>query len=166
MRREERLEIPVEALREALTNALCHRLLDSPSGSVGISVFDDRVEIENTGHLPNELTVETIKQSHRSFPQNPIIAEALFKTGFLESWGTGVQRMMDACKDAGLPEPEYGTDGLFVWITFKRPRLDTNLDTISDTSSDTISDTISDTLILSAKQNEVLLARDPCHCLP
>ena len=132
LRREERLEIPVEALREALTNALCHRLLDSPSGSVGISVFDDRVEIENTGHLPNELTVETIKQSHRSFPQNPIIAEALFKTGFLESWGTGVQRMMDACKDAGLPEPEYGTDGLFVWITFKRPRLDTNLDTISD----------------------------------
>ena len=166
MRREERLEIPVEALREALTNALCHRLLDSPSGSVGISVFDDRVEIENTGHLPNELTVETIKQSHRSFPQNPIIAEALFKTGFLESWGTGVQRMMDACKDAGLPEPEYGTDGLFVWITFKRPRLDTNLDTISDTSSDTSSDTNSDTLILSAKQNEVLLARDPCHCLP
>lgn len=57
--------------------------------------------------------------------------------------------MMDACKDAGLPEPEYGTDGLFVWITFKRPRLDTNLDTISDTNSDT--------LILSAKQNEVLL---------
>ena len=157
LRREERLEIPVEALREALTNALCHRLLDSPSGSVGISVFDDRVEIENTGHLPNELTVETIKQSHRSFPQNPIIAEALFKTGFLESWGTGVQRMMDARTDAGLPEPEYGTDGPFVWITFKRPRLDTNLDTISDTSSDTNSDTISDTLILSAKQNEVLL---------
>lgn len=56
-------------------------------------------------------------------------------------------------KDAGLPEPKYGTDGLFVWITFKRPRLDTNLDTISDTSSDTNSDT----LILSAKQNEVLL---------
>ena len=56
LRREEQLEIPIEALREALTNALCHRLLDSPSGSVGISIFDDRVEIENTGHLPNELT--------------------------------------------------------------------------------------------------------------
>ena len=163
------MEIPVEALREALTNALCHRLQDSPSGSVGISIFDDRVEIENTGHLPNELTVETIKQSHRSFPQNPIIAEALFKTGFLESWGTGVQRMMDACKDAGLPEPEYGTDGLFVWITFKRPNLDTNLvgnsDSNSDSSSisntdtisDTSSDTSSDTLTLSVKQQEVLM---------
>ncbi len=121
LRREEQLEIPVEALREALTNALCHRLLDSPSGSVGISIFDDRVEIENTGHLPNELTPETIKLPHRSYPQNPIIADALFMTAFLESWGTGVSRMVEACKAVGLPEPEYGTDGLFVWITFKRP---------------------------------------------
>ena len=179
LRREERLEIPVEALREALTNALCHRLLDSPSGSVGISVFDDRVEIENTGHLPNELTVETIKQSHRSYPQNPIIAETLFKTGFLESWGTGVQRMMDACKSVGLPEPEYGTDGLFVWITFKRPNLDngisTNSDSVSSSVSSSVSDSVSgsvsdsvsnsdsssvsgsDTLVLSAKQQEVLM---------
>lgn len=65
----------------------------------------------------------------------------------------GVQRMMEACKNAGLPEPEYGTDGLFVWITFKRPGLDTNL----DTSLDTNSDTNSDTLILSSKQKEVLM---------
>ena len=79
--------------------------------------------------------------------------------------GTGVQRMMDACKDAGLPEPEYGTDGLFVWITFKRPSLDTNsdsssgtsLDTNLDTNLDTSSDSNSDNLILSAKQQEVLM---------
>ena len=42
-------------------------------------------------------------------------------TAFLESWGTGVSRMVDACKAVRLPEPEYGTDGAFVWITFKRP---------------------------------------------
>lgn len=129
LRREEQLEIPVEALREALTNALCHRLMDSPSGSVGISIFDDRVEIENTGHLPNELTTETIKLPHRSYPQNPIIADALFMTAFLESWGTGVSRMVEACKAVGLPEPDYGTNGTFVWITFKRPNSDTNSDT-------------------------------------
>ena len=159
LRREEQLEIPIEALREALTNALCHRLLDSPSGSVGISIFDDRVEIENTGHLPNELTTETIKLPHRSYPQNPIIADALYMTAFLESWGTGVSRMVDACKAVGLPEPECGTDGAFVWITFKRPsrvaNLDTNLDTNinSNTNSDTNSDTKYD---LSDKQKEVL----------
>lgn len=156
LRREEELEVPVEALREALTNALCHRLMDSPSSSVGIAIFDDRVEIENTGHLPNELTLETIKLPHRSYPQNPIIAEALFKTAFLESWGTGVKRMIDACKKAGLPEPEYGTDGLFVWITFKRPNLDTNLDSRSVTNSDSRSVTNSVTLLLTDRQKEVL----------
>lgn len=148
LRREEQLEIPQEALREALTNALCHRLMDSPSGSVGVSVFDDRVEIENTGHLPSELTIETIKLPHRSYPRNPIIAEALFKTGFLESWGTGVGRMIDACKNVGLPEPEYGTDGLFVWITIKRQTSDTNSDSRSDSNPDT--------LLLSDRQKEVL----------
>ena len=47
-------------------------------------------------------------------------------TAFLESWGTGVSRMVDACKAVGLPEPEYGTDGGFVWITFMRSNSDTN----------------------------------------
>ena len=42
-------------------------------------------------------------------------------TAFLESWGTGGSCMVDACKAVGLPEPEYGTDGGFVWITFMRP---------------------------------------------
>lgn len=153
LRREEQLEIPVEALREALTNALCHRLMDSPSGSVGISVFDDRVEIENTGHLPNELTTETIKLPHRSYPQNPIIADTLYLTAFLESWGTGVKRIVDACKEVGLPEPEYGTDGGFVWITFTRPNSVTNLDTNLDTDLDTNLDTMQE---LSDKQKEVL----------
>ena len=47
-------------------------------------------------------------------------------TDFLESWGTGVSRMVEACKAVGLPEPEYGTDGGFVWITFMRPNSVTN----------------------------------------
>ena len=70
--------------------------------------------------------------------------KVLFMTAFLESWGTGVNRMVEACKAVGLPEPEYGTDGTFVWITFKRLNSVTN------------SDTNSDTLTLSDKQKEVL----------
>ena len=58
-------------------------------------------------------------------------------TAFLKSWGTGVSRMTEACKTVGLPEPEYGADGLFVWITFKRPNAVTNLDTNLGTNSDT-----------------------------
>ena len=157
LRRQEQLEIPVEALREALTNALCHRLLDSPSGSVGISIFDDRVEIENTGHLPNELTTETIKLPHRSYPQNPIIADALFMTAFLESWGTGVSRMVEACKAVGLPEPEYGTDGAFVWITFKRPYSITNSVTLTQHIEESDQKTTQKTTQkLTKKQEEIL----------
>ena len=121
--REEKLEIPAEALREALTNALCHRMFHNTSSSVGIAIYDDRVEIENTGHLPDELTVETIKQSHHSFPQNPTIADVLFKTTFLENWGSGVGRMVDACKKANLPEPEFNQNSAFVWVTFKRATI-------------------------------------------
>ena len=50
-------------------------------------------------------------------------------TAFLEIWGTWVSCMVDACKAVGLPEPEYGNDGGFVWITFMRPNSVTNLDT-------------------------------------
>ena len=56
-------------------------------------------------------------------------------TAFLESWGTGVSRMVEACKAVGLPEPEYGTDGGFVWITFKRPNSVTNSITNSVTNT-------------------------------
>ena len=121
--REEKLEVPAEALREALTNALCHRLFHNTSSSVGIAIYDDRIEIENSGHLPEELTTETIKQSHHSFPQNPTIADVLFKTTFLENWGSGVGRIMDACREANLPEPEYNQNASFVWVTFRRTAI-------------------------------------------
>ena len=81
---------------------------------------DDRIEIENTGHLPEGLTTETIKLSHHSYPQNPTIADVLFKTTFLENWGSGIGRIMDVCREANLPEPEYNQDASFVWVTFKR----------------------------------------------
>ncbi len=85
--------------------------------------------------------------------QNPIIADALFMTAFLESWGTGVSCMVEACKAVGLPEPEYGTDGLFVWITFKRPNAVANLDTNLDTNSDT---TLKTNQKLSKMQEDIL----------
>ncbi len=69
-------------------------------------------------------------------------------TAFLESWGTGISRMVEACKAVGLPEPEYGTDGTFVWITFKRPNSVPNSVPNSDISYNTHR--------LSDKQKEVL----------
>ncbi len=118
--KEEHLEIPAEALREALTNALCHRQLEKYSLTPSIAIYDDRVEIENPGRLPFDLTPETIKSAHASYPYNPLIAEVLFKSSFLESWGSGVGRMVDACRAQGVPEPEYEVAGGFVRMIFHK----------------------------------------------
>lgn len=134
--RKEQLEIPAEALREALINAICHRQYEKYNLTIGISIYDDRVEIENPGRLPQQLTVESIREPHISYPYNPIIAEVLFKTTFLENWGSGVGRIIDKCKECNLQEPEWSVNGGFVTVTFKRPINDTN-EPINDTNEPT-----------------------------
>ena len=119
-RREEELEIPYVALREALTNALCHRTYDELGPSVGIAIYDDRVEIENPGSFPPHITAETIKQPHDSHPRNPLIANVLYLSTYLEKWGSGVSRIIEACQQQGVPEPTYEDRGSFIHIVFKR----------------------------------------------
>ncbi len=118
LRREEHLEIPVEALREALTNALCHRRYDDSRTSVSLAIYDDRIEIVNPGRLPASLTPDNIKEAHESFPYNIRIAQVLYQATYLESWGSGVHRMVDFCNKQGLREPEYAVNHNGVRITF------------------------------------------------
>ena len=118
LQREEHLEIPVEALREALTNALCHRRYEDPRTAVTLAIFDDRLEISNPGQFPQPLAPENIKEPHGSYPYNLRIAQVLYFSKYIEQWGTGVRRMMDICREAGVPEPEYKSDGYNVTITF------------------------------------------------
>ena len=63
-----------------------------------------------------------LMQEHDSKPQNPIIANVLYKSKILESWGRGIGTMVDECKRVGLPAPEFNTDGNFVWVVFKYNR--------------------------------------------
>lgn len=148
-RKEEQLEVPAEALREALTNALCHRQLEKYNLSPGIAIYDDRVEIENPGRLPVGVTPENIKTTHASFPYNPLIAEVLYRSSFLESWGSGVGRMVDACRAHGLPEPEYVVNGGFVTIVFRRPigTVDDKDDSVNDNVNDSLNDSVSNTYL-------------------
>ena len=119
--REEKLEIPVEALREALTNALCHRQYERTDGSVSLAIYDDRVEIVNPGKFPPQLNAENIKQPHESYPHNKSIAQVLYLTTFLEKWGTGAKRMVELCREQGVAEPEWVVQNGTVTIIFKRP---------------------------------------------
>ena len=120
--REEELSIPYKALRESCINSLCHRSYHQPGSSVSIAIYDDRVEIRNTGTFPADLPIERLMQEHDSKPQNPIIANVLYKSKILESWGRGIGTMVDECKRVGLPAPEFNTDGNFVWVVFKYNR--------------------------------------------
>ena len=122
LQRADKLEIPIEALREALINSFCHRLYDSPGASVSLAIYDDRLEIVNPGRLPNELTVESLMQPHDSFPRNPEIADFMFKTTYLDNWGSGVKRMVDACTEAKVPLPRYELRPGCVAIIFDRPK--------------------------------------------
>ncbi len=117
--REEELSIPYKALRESCINSLCHRSYHHPGSSVSIAIYDDRVEIWNTGTFPEGLPVENLMEEHDSKPQNPIIANVLYKSKILESWGRGISTMVDECKRVGLPVPVFNTDGNSVWVVFK-----------------------------------------------
>ena len=103
LRRIEELEYPVLALREMLLNALVHR--NYMGSMTQLRVMDDRLSLWNAGTLPLELTVEKLFQSHRSIPRNPLIAEVCYRVGYIDSWGRGIEKITDACKVAGMPEP-------------------------------------------------------------
>ena len=135
--REEELSIPYTALRECCINSLCHRSYHHPGSSVSIAIYDDRVEVTNTGTFPADLSVERLMQEHDSKPQNPIIANVLYKSKILESWGRGIGTMVDECKRVGLPAPEFKTDGNFVTVVFKYNRDGVNLQLVNSNPTST-----------------------------
>jgi ATP-dependent DNA helicase RecG len=118
LQRIEKGEYPVAALREMLLNALVHR--DYMGSMVQIRMYDNRFSIWNEGFLPQGLTLEALKRQHPSRPRNPLIAEVCFKGGYIDAWGRGTLKIINSCKEAGLPEPEMKEqDGGMLVILFK-----------------------------------------------
>ena len=118
VRRVETLEIPQEALREALINALCHRDYNNIHAAVSLAIYDDRVEIINPGTLPPDLTIEKLNLPHASSPRNLLIAQVLYRTTFIESWGSGVRRMTEVCVANGVKAPVFSVQDNNFAITF------------------------------------------------
>lgn len=108
--RIERYPFPLDALREALFNALVHK--DYSGGTpVQISISPDKLVIYNEGELPKNWTVEKLQQKHPSKPFNPEIANAFFRAGYIESWGRGTIRIINACREYGMTPPIFSADG-------------------------------------------------------
>jgi ATP-dependent DNA helicase RecG len=117
LQRIETYPVPEPALREALLNAVVHK--DYASGiPVQISVYPDKLMIWNPGQLPPQWTVERLLAKHSSAPFNPDVANAFFRAGLVESWGRGIERMLETCRQAGLDDPVFAPESTGVWVTF------------------------------------------------
>jgi ATP-dependent DNA helicase RecG len=118
LQRVETYPVPRAALREAVINALIHK--DYTSGApIQISVYANRLMIWNPGQLPADWSPERLLTKHPSKPQNPDLAQVFFRTGLIEAWGRGYERIMDACCEAGTPLPTVRHDGAGLWIEWE-----------------------------------------------
>lgn len=99
-------ELPLEAVREAIVNAVAHRDYAS-NASVQVMLFADRLEVWNPGELPPSLTPERLREPHASIPRNPLIAEPLYLVRYIEKAGSGTLDMIERCSDASLPSPDF-----------------------------------------------------------
>ena len=109
---------PPVALREALANAFCHRDYEIGGGSVGVAIFDDRLEITSSGGLHFGLTVPDLYKPHESLPWNPLIAKVFYIRGIIEAWGRGTLKIVELTERAGLPRPDIESVSGAVTVRF------------------------------------------------
>ncbi|MDP3722095.1 MAG: ATP-binding protein [Candidatus Omnitrophota bacterium] len=107
MRRVEKLLIPPDAMREILVNALIHRDYSIAGGAVSLAIFDDHVEVWSAGGFPKGITPEALTQNHQSVQRNPMIADVFHRTGLIEKWGRGTNRVVTMCREAGIAPPKF-----------------------------------------------------------
>ncbi|NDP28299.1 MAG: hypothetical protein GZ087_12860 [Flavobacterium sp.] len=117
--RVEKFEYPKDAVREALLNAIAHK--DYSGGvPIQISVYSDKIIFWNEGQLPENWTVKNLLEKHASRPYNPDIANALFRSGYIESWGRGTLKIIRECNQAGIPDPIFSYESSDISVEFRK----------------------------------------------
>jgi len=122
-RRDESI-YPVDAIREGLVNAFAHRDYTDSSGGIAVYIYPKRLEIWNTGSLPEGITPDKMIHGHISVLRNPDIAHVLYLRGFMEKLGRGSVLILQKCKERGLRPPEWTSDEkIGVTLTFFAPEM-------------------------------------------
>ncbi len=116
-RHRELPDYPAVALRELIRNAVIHRNYENSNTPVRVSWFSDRVQIVNPGPTYGEVTQDNLGDPGITAYRNPTIAEAMKSLGFMERFGTGIQRARAALRDNGNPSPEFAVEDPFVSVT-------------------------------------------------
>ena len=154
MDRIEKLEIPEEALREILYNAIIHK--DYTGVHIQMRVWDDYCEVWNEGELPAGFTPETLLGQHASRPRNRNIANAFFKAGFIDAWGRGYKKIREGFEGAGLPIPKIESAFGGVRVTFQRNNVNN-----SQTTKKTTENGVEKSVEKSVEKILKLIARNP-----
>ncbi len=134
LQRTDTFEIPETALREALVNAVIHRDYTNQGRDIKVGVYDDIVNVVSPGGFPNTLTAEALLEG-RSEIRNRVIARVFKELGYIEQWGSGIQRIKSACLAQGLAEPRIREKGDFVDVEFYRSAAEEVADTEGKSSA-------------------------------
>ena len=121
-------ELPYEAVKEAIVNAIVHRDYTSLA-SVQVMLFRDRLEVWSPGSLPRGMTIAKLSATHKSVPVNPLLARVMYLKGYIEKTGTGTEDMIEKCKEWGNPAPEWTEDDADDFrVILKRPVVEPNVE--------------------------------------
>ena len=127
--RDDKFEYPLEALREAIINALIHRNYQKHS-DVRVFIFDNRVEIINPGTFPEGVSPDAPVHE----PVNPILSQFMYDVGFIERYGSGIKMMHRLCREWGNKEPRYELHLLETKVIFDSPIQESTFIEIDDIS--------------------------------
>ena len=111
-------QVPPVAVREALVNAVAHADYSQRGAPIRLAIFDDRLEVENPGLLPFGLTIEDLPRGVSKL-RNRVIGRVFHELRLVEQWGSGAQRMISACRDAGLEPPVWEEIGNRLRVTLR-----------------------------------------------
>ena len=122
--REDFYELPIDSIREMISNAVCHRSYISP-GSIQVAIYDDRLEVTSPGRISPDLTIEQLKAGN-SRVRNVAIGAAFQYMHIIEKWGTGIPRVFKEAADYGLRESELKDFGTSFRINLFRKPFETD----------------------------------------
>jgi predicted HTH transcriptional regulator len=122
VRRRERWDLPPVAVREAIINAVTHADYSQRGAPIRVALFDDRLEVESPGLLPFGLTIDDLRRGVSRL-RNRVIGRVFHELGLIEQWGSGIQRMTAACREAGLAAPEFEELGFRFRVTLRTARI-------------------------------------------
>ncbi len=117
-----RWRVPPVAVREALVNAVAHADYSRRGAPLRLAIFNDRLEVENPGLLPFGLTLDDLPRGVSKL-RNRVIGRVFHELRLVEQWGSGAQRMIAACRDAGLAAPVWEEIGNRLRVTIHTETL-------------------------------------------